>query len=132
MEFSRADLLSLVDTIREGDLALGRRGSWNIAQILEHIIKSESLIYAGGIRQIRGAGKMRWTEASAPPISLTEARASLEASRRELLEALEGVDEESFYRLELVAGQDYSVLSILENVASHEREHAAQIRETLA
>jgi hypothetical protein len=29
-------------------------------------------------------------------------------------------------------GQDYSVLSVLENVANHDCEHAAQIRATLA
>ena len=132
IELSRGDLFSLIERLREADLSRGRRGNWNVAQILEHIIKSELLIYAGGIRQIRGAGEMRWSETSATPKSLTEVKEGLEAARRQLLEALEGVDEETFYRLEPFGTLDYSVLSILENVASHEREHTAQIRETLA
>jgi hypothetical protein len=49
---------------------------------------------------------------------------------------VEGVDEEAFYALrplnnEEGHGQTYSVLSVLENIALHDREHAAQIRAIL-
>ena len=39
---------------------------------------------------------------------------------------------EKFYELRKVGHEEYSVLSILENVANHDREHAEQIRKTLA
>ena len=41
--------------------------------------------------------------------------------------AVEGVDEETFYRLGSAGSQVYSVLSTLENAADHDREHARQI-----
>ena len=43
-----------------------------------------------------------------------------------------GVDEETFYRLGAVGHEEYSVLSLLENVALHDREHGPQVREILA
>ena len=46
--------------------------------------------------------------------------------------AIDHVKEEDFYRLQTIGHEEYSVLSILENVASHDREHAEQIRKTLA
>jgi hypothetical protein len=41
------------------------------------------------------------------------------------------VKKEDFYRLQAIGHEEYSVLSILENVASHDREHADQIRRTI-
>ena len=64
--------------------------------------------------------------------SVAEAARGLTASRDGLLAALEGVDEETFYRLGAVGHEEYSVLSLLENVALHDREHGPQVREILA
>ncbi len=35
---------------------------------------------------------------------------------------------ETFYELKRVGHEEYSVISVLENVANHDREHAEQIR----
>ena len=54
-------------------------------------------------------------------------------ARKELLRALEGLDidpraYETLYELNRVGHEENIVLSVLENVANHDREHAAQIR----
>jgi hypothetical protein len=41
------------------------------------------------------------------------------------------VDEDHFYALRTVSHEEYSILSLLENVANHDREHAAQVEATL-
>ena len=64
--------------------------------------------------------------------AVADAGRRLDASRRALLAALDGVDEESFYRLRVVGHEEYSVLSVLENAANHDREHGEQVRATLA
>ena len=60
------------------------------------------------------------------------ALAALEATRKVLLDGVGHVKEEDFYRLQTIGHDEYSVLSILENDAAHDREHAEQIRKTLA
>ena len=39
---------------------------------------------------------------------------------------------ETFYELRKVGHEEYSILSVLENIANHDREHAEQIRNILA
>jgi hypothetical protein len=58
-------------------------------------------------------------------------------SRKALLSALGSLEEdvrayETFYEVRKVGHEEFSVLSLLENVASHDREHAEQIRSILA
>ena len=58
-------------------------------------------------------------------------------TRKALLNALEELEmdpmsSEKFYELRKVGHEEYSVLSVLENVANHDREHAEQIRNILA
>ena len=55
-----------------------------------------------------------------------DAQAALADSRKALVEAAAGVDEETFYRLG-GGGQEYSVVSVLENVHQHDEEHRSQI-----
>jgi hypothetical protein len=54
----------------------------------------------------------------------------LDASRTALLQAIEGVSEGAFYELKRFGHEEYSVLSVLENAAAHDHEHAAQVRAT--
>ena len=59
-------------------------------------------------------------------------RAFHKVGRTQLLDLkIDGIDEETFYRLGNLGYEEYSVLSMLENEANHEREHAAQITKTL-
>ncbi len=67
----------------------------------------------------------------ATPASPADAIDRLAASRAALSKAFDGVDEEPFYRLAIMGHEEYSVLSVLENEINHEREHAAQIAQTV-
>ena len=133
---ARAELLAVVGGLSENDFDRSRRGGWSIEAVLLHVIGSERH-YANGIAFIRG------TPPETPPDGGPELRTGgdavriLEQTRQVLLSAIEGIDEESFYKLSPLTneegyGQTYSVLSILENVALHDREHAAQIESILA
>jgi hypothetical protein len=66
------------------------------------------------------------------PTTSTEALTQLETTRKAVLDGVGHVKEADFYRLQSIGHEEYSVLSILENVASHDREHAEQIQKTLA
>jgi hypothetical protein len=98
-----------------------------VRRALEHVIESE-LTYVRVVQHLRGM-PVAQDAIEAMPVSADDARTRLDASRAALLEALEGVDEESFYKLASLGREEYSVLSLLENTSNHDREHAAQVRE---
>ncbi len=130
LDAARQELLGVAEALSDADLDRARRGGWTVRRVLEHVIQSEWL-YArlvAHLRELLGApGETR----SGAPASATDALQRLDASRRALLAALEGVDEESFYRLRTVGHEEYSVFSVLENAAHHDREHAEQVRAVL-
>ena len=124
---SRAELVAVVRGLRDGDLERARRGGWSVRKVLEHVVQSEWL-YARLVQHLRGvAGQGDIVSGAPAPVQDAEDR--LGASRTALLAAVEGVDEESFYRLGAVGHEEYSILSVLENTANHDREHAQQVRE---
>ena len=69
---------------------------------------------------------------SSAPDSTSEALQQLDAGRAGFLAALIGVNEESLYAIRQVGHEEFSALSLMENVAHHDLEHTAQIREILA
>jgi uncharacterized damage-inducible protein DinB len=126
---SRAELLATVETLQPADLGRARRGSWPIARILEHVLHSERLYtqltstFSGKPSSVKDADEF----ASGPA-----AVVALDASRQAFLDAVGEVREDDFYRLQTIGHEEYSVLSILENNAAHDREHAEQLRKTVA
>lgn len=126
---SRAELTEVVRAIPAGGLDSARRGSWPVSKILDHVLHSERL-YTQLISVFSGVGAS--VEPAGTPQTTAEALAALEATRGAFLKAVDDVKEDDFYRLQTVGHDEYSVLSILENNASHDREHAEQIRKTLA
>ena len=124
IETGRQQLLKVVDDLGPTDLDRGLRGGWDVRGVLKHIIDSEHH-YASMVGRLRGA-----SPAATPPTadlsSPATVRQALEQSRLALLAALEGVDEETFYRM-AGGSSDYSVLSALENVHHHDEEHRSQI-----
>ena len=122
----RETLLSVVAALSDADLDRARRGGWTVRRVLEHVIRSEWL-YITLVNHLRGQQPANTPMEAGPPESVAEASRDLEASRQALLAAIEGVDEETFYQLERVGHEEYSVISVLENVALHDREHAAQV-----
>jgi len=128
---ARDELLSVVDSLGRADFERARKGGWPVRKVLEHIIHSEKL-YAQATAYLCGAevsGRPETASAASP----AEARTMLLDARKALLTALEGLEMdprayETFYELKRVGHEEYSVISLLENVAGHDREHAAQIR----
>lgn len=125
---SRAELLDALEPVTDADLERGRRGGWTIAQVLRHVIQSEYL-YGGVVAAIVGASAGGAQDDS--PESIDAARKYLAATREGLLTALGSATEDNFYRLQRFGHDEYSVISVLENAANHDREHAEQIRRTL-
>ena len=131
MTASRADLVSAVRRLTDANLESARRGGWSVRRALEHVIQSEHL-YATLIAALRGQpiGQQQRPSCQGRPVD--EILCLLGGSRTALLAALEGVDDESFYSIKRLGHEEYSVLSLLENVASHDREHAGQVASILA
>jgi uncharacterized damage-inducible protein DinB len=129
LEEARRELLDVVASLSDDDLDNTPRGQWPVRRIMEHVIYSEQA-YAriiAFLREQQGPGDIP----DCVPSDATDALDKLAASRTALLSALDGVDEETFYRIGRLGHEEYSVLSMLENEANHEREHAAQIKKTL-
>jgi uncharacterized damage-inducible protein DinB len=130
LDASHETLLDVVRRLSADDLTRARRGSWSVSRILGHVLQSERLyiqlisVFSGEPAAPAPAGAVEDT-----PAELANA---LESSRAALLRAVTRVGEADFYRLQIIGHEEYSVLSILENVANHEREHAEQIMKTLA
>jgi hypothetical protein len=129
LEKSRAQLNEVVLKLRADDLSSARRGSWPVSKVLEHLLHSERL-YAQLISVFSGVGYAG--EPGAVPSTPAEALTALEATRMAVLDGIGHVKEEDFYRLQTIGHDEYSVLSILENDAAHDREHAEQILKTVA
>ena len=125
---ARVDLLGVVGRLDANDMESVRRGSWPVSRILIHVIDSER-IYTQLISVFNG--KPAVTAETGELDGPEAVKSSLGATRACLLEAISGVEEKDFYRLQTMGHEEYSVLSILENVASHDHEHAEQIRKTL-
>src|SRR5262249_30665931 len=126
---SREMLLSVVEQLGPQDFERARRGSWPISKILDHVLHSERLYtqlistFSRKPAVVIDAGG--FTTAS-------EAALALRHSRDAFLVAVDKVTEKDFYQLQKIGHEEYSVLSILENNASHDREHAEQIGKTFA
>ena len=125
---SRAGLISVCERLQATDLEQARRGSWAVSKILHHVLRSERL-YTQLISVF--SGKPTNVPETAQFASAADAKSALDNSRDAFLSAVQEVSEDDFFRLQTIGHEEYSVLSILENNASHDREHAEQIRKTL-
>jgi uncharacterized damage-inducible protein DinB len=128
LQESRGQLNDIVSKLSTDNLSSARRGSWPVSKILDHVLHSERL-YAQLISVFTGVGSS--IEPTGSPSTSAEALTALETTRKAVLDGVGHVKEADFYRLQTIGHEEYSVLSILENVASHDREHAEQIRKTL-
>jgi uncharacterized damage-inducible protein DinB len=126
---SRGELVSTVQRLGPEDFGNARRGSWTISKILDHVLHSERL-YTQLVCTF--GGKPATAQDAGPVATADEAEMALNKSREAFLQAVEEVTEEDFYRLQTIGHEEYSILSILENNAAHDREHAEQIAKTLS
>jgi uncharacterized damage-inducible protein DinB len=127
---TRAELRQLLADLTDDDLGRARRGEWSVGSVLGHLIGADQ----GYQRLIAFLREMPDIPESTlnEPQTVSGAIGDLDAARNALLSAVDGVDEETFYRLRMVPGlQEYSVLSVIRDASGHEREHVEQIRGTL-
>jgi len=129
MRDARARFAVLVSPLSREALASARPGGWTLRRVLHHVIESEA-IYAKLLAHqcTRPAGDMRTDE----PSDGGDAVAMLEGTRRFVLAIVDGIPDEILYRLTTIGHEEYSPLSILQNVASHDRDHYTQIADVLS
>ena len=128
MAAARRDLLALVSGASADDLAHARPGGWTLGRVLHHIIESEA-IYAKLLAH--QCGRAAPEIDARPPADGADAVARLAATRAAVEALADGIDNETLYRLGRFGHEEYSPLSVLENVASHDRDHQAQIAELM-
>jgi uncharacterized damage-inducible protein DinB len=135
IRLARDELLRVIDLLSRADMEKARKGGWSVRKVLEHVIRYENLS-GQGMAYLCGAEPPERLD-NCLPGSATEARTMLLDGRKVLLKALEALDEdpmayETFYELKKMGHEEYSALSLLENVSGHDREHIEQIRAILA
>ena len=126
---ARADLVSAVQPLSSAGLERARRGGWPIHRILEHVLQSEWL-YAQAAAHLCGNPVPERGATACAGQAADEILCLLDTSRTALLKAIDSVSEDAFYEIKRLGHEEYSVLSLLENTAAHDREHAAQVHAT--
>jgi hypothetical protein len=122
---ARQKFEALVGALNDADLRRARRGGWDIGTVIKHVVDSE-WHYAGKVEQLRGSPAANAKiDAGDAFETVEQACKALAASRKALLASVDGVGEEEFYQLG-GSGQEYSVLSVLQNVRQHDIEHGEQ------
>jgi uncharacterized damage-inducible protein DinB len=127
LDAARSDLVATLSALTDDALERSRRGGWTVQRVLQHLIESE-WHYAAIISRLRGLAAALPADEREHPASVADAARRLTASRRALLGALDGIDEATYYRLDTIGREEYSVVSVLENVVHHDREHASQLQ----
>lgn len=128
---ARAELLKEVRALSADDLQQVRRGGWSVREVLRHVIDSE-VAYAKIIGFLRGMTADLANAGDDEVASGDTAADALERVRKTTLSLIEGIDEATFYDLRALGKEQYSVVSVLENLTAHDHEHREQIAKTLA
>jgi hypothetical protein len=98
--------------------------------VLRHVIDAE-IAYTKVIAHLRGQSLQVLQSTPDDVATMSATVSALERSRSVLSSAVSGVDESTFYELRTFGREQYSVVSVLENVASHDYEHLEQIVKTV-
>lgn len=130
-EHARALLLERLRLLKDGDLPRTRRGGWSLQEVLRHVIEAE-VAYTRVVAHLRGLSLQVPDATPEDVASVAAVVAALERYRGVLMSAVEGVDEDTFYDVRSLGREQYSVMSVLENVSDHDHEHLGQIERTLA
>ena len=130
MGTARTELLERVRALSPDEIERARRGGWSIREVLRHLIDSE-VAYAKVAGFLRGNPPDLPNTVDEDVASGAAAADALERVRETLLSLLDGVDERTFYELRALGREQYSIVSVLENVTNHDHEHLEQIARTL-
>jgi uncharacterized damage-inducible protein DinB len=129
LETARNELLQTLSRLSDSDLQRAPRGQWSVQRVLEHVLQSERL-YAAGLAHLQGQPQP--DQSTDIPSDLSGFVRALDVTRKTALDLLDGASESTFYEIRPLGHEEYSPLSLLENVAMHDREHAAQIEQIMA
>lgn len=129
MSAARRQLLALVTRMDAEDMRRSRPGGWTAGRVLHHLIESER-IYGRLLAHLRSLPQPDLAaeeprDGADAAAALTDARAAIEALTND-------IDADTLYALRRFGHEEYSALSILENIAAHDRDHLAQLRELVS
>jgi phosphinothricin acetyltransferase len=127
-EAARARLIETIASLDAATLARSRPGGWTLGRVLQHLAEAEA-IYVRLLAHMRGAEAPGID--TAPIVDGASAVAALRATRARVVRAVAGIADDSLYRLVRFGHEEYSALSILENIAHHDDEHREQIEQIL-
>lgn len=131
MAVERRRLEPAVAALDAAALDAVRPGGWDLRRVLGHLIDAEHQ-YAALLSRLAGGAGATARRESAAPRDGAAAVTMLAEARTATLAAAEAVPEEDLYRMTAVGRDEYSPLSVLENVAAHDAEHLEQIAELAA
>src|SRR5207249_3165213 len=113
---ARGALLAQIRGLSPEDLRRVRRGGWSVQEVLRHVIDSE-VAYTKVVGFLRSK-PADLSNASGDDVSSGPAAGeALERTRQAVMSLLAGMDENTFYELRALGKEQYSVVSVLENVA---------------
>jgi len=130
VEGAREALLGRLRRLGDQDLLRVRRGGWSVQEVLRHVIDAE-VSYTRVVAHLRGLPLQVADPLAEDVASIGASIAALERYRTTLMASVEGVDEATFYEMRTLGREQYSVMSVLENVADHDHEHLGQIAKTV-
>lgn len=120
----RARLLALVAALSAESLDRAQAGGWSARQVLAHLIESEA-VYGKLLAHQRGRAAVECD--TSQPATAGEATSRLATTRAAVLELIRDIDAATLYRLVRFGHEEYSPLSVLQNIASHDADHYAQL-----
>ena len=129
MEHHRAQLLGVIAGLTRDDMNRVRPGGWTVARVLWHVIESEWIYAKLLAHQAQRTAPELHLAAPAVPEDVAP---MLTETRSAVLRMVDGIDDQTLVRLSVIGREEYSPLSVLENVAAHDHEHVGQIQELVA
>ena len=95
-----------------------------------HYAKDACFLTSAVIKKTPGVDLANATDSDVA--SGSAAADAMDRVRETTIKLVDGVDEATFYDLRALGKEQYSIVSVLENVASHDHEHLEQISRTLS
>jgi phosphinothricin acetyltransferase len=117
-----------MQSLEASDFALGRRGGWTIGRVAQHLVDAD-VAYAKLLAFQTGRKPGALPEGA--PEDGPQAASMLTQTQQALEALIDGVDSDTLYRMVAVGHEEYSPLSLIENIAMHDGEHLAQIEDLL-
>ncbi|MBI5287832.1 MAG: GNAT family N-acetyltransferase [Chloroflexi bacterium] len=124
MAEARTALATAIEALDADAMRRARPGGWTLGRVLQHVIESEATYSKLLAHQ---CGRAAPELATREPPDGAGAITQLEATRSAVLGLVDGIDDVALYRLTRFGHEEYSPLSVLENVAAHDRDHLDQI-----